>query len=497
MTNTQSGPPLTTPGTVNRARYPTSQGERIFGTRQLLLLFAAYSAATWTLLFGGDLPSVGTPEMGLVSYGAGYIVGLIPVALATAVMSARYGIDTIDVTKPTFGIRGFYFPLVVVFGSTLAWTYLLTSMGAASTSQALSTMSGRHGSFPLWVTALIGILILGICWFGATSGARFFERMGKWSAPSLFVLVAILFIILVAKFGLGGIWNVRANDPLSDSSWVNFLYGFEWGVAAALAWWGPLGTFARFAKRPTQIIPSTVWGIGIIGGVLVAVPAAYAAAKTGTPDPTEWIPQIAHAAIAVVGLLFILLANITSVVSLLYVASVQLSQFPFFRRFNRRTLVTIFIVPGIYFALNPHLLVDNVMSVLTYSGYSLAGITMVGFVDIYLLRRKCIDIRAIFDERAGKEKYWFWGGINWIAVIVAGGAYVVAVFWILNPVTLEYNFPFKLMGASVPTMLGAGIIYYGLIRLIATRKGVGGYGVDQQFERRNILKTREPTDESV
>lgn len=465
-------------------RFPAQPAQRIFSTRQLTLIFTAYSAATWTLLFGGYLPYVGTAEMGLLAYGVGYIVGLVPIALSTAVICARYGIETLDAVKPTFGVRGFYVPLIISVCTLTTWGYLLTSMGAVSTGRALATMGGREDNLPVPVLAVIGIGILLVCWFGATRGAAFFERSARWASPALIALSVAMFVILVAKFGFGGLWNQPVEEPLSGSQWLNFVYGFEWGFAAALAWWPTLGALARFAQTPRAVLPSSIWGIGVIGGTVIAIPAAYASMKVGDPDPSAWIPSIAGNSLAIIGLTFILLANVTSVVMILYVMSLQLGQLPYLRNLSQGVLVMLLVIPGVWFATRPYFLLENVMTVLTYTGYAVAGIAAVTIVDFFILRRSQIDVRAVFDEQLGHEKYGYWGGVNWVAIVVVAVAFWFETQYLLDPISLEYRQPFAIMGASIPTMLGAGLLYYVVMRFLVVPRGIGDYPGSQPPEAR-------------
>lgn len=492
MSTQDSSGVAATQASTYRNRFPAGPAQRIFSTRQLTLIFTAYSAATWTLLFGGYLPYVGTAEMGLLAYGVGYIVGLVPIVLSTAIISARYGIETLDAVKPTFGTRGFYVPLIISVLTLTTWGYLLTSMGAVSTGRALATLGGREDNLPLPALAVIGVGILLVCWFGATRGAAFFDRSARWASPALIVLSLAMFVILVAKFGFGGLWNQPVEEPLSGSQWLNFIYGFEWGFAAALAWWPTLGALSRFAQSPRVVMPSSIWGIGVIGGTAIAIPAAYASMKVGDPDPSTWIPAIAGDSLAVIGLAFILLANVTSVVMIFYVMSLQLGQLPYLRNLRQGILIMLLVLPGVWFATRPYFLLENVMTVLTYTGYAFAGIAAVTIVDFFVLRRSHIDVRAIFDEELGKQKYGYWGGVNWVALVIVGMAFWFETQWLLDPISLEYRGPFAIVGASIPTMLGAGLLYYLVMKYLVLPRGIGdfpGSQPDSAPERRRDATT--------
>ena len=104
------------------------------------------------------------------------------------------------------------------------------------------------------------------------------------------------------------------------------------------------------------------------------------------------------------------------------------------------------------------------------------GITGVTFVDYFILRKENLTPAHLF-MRAPHTQYWFWGGVNWVAVIVSllsVGLYL----YLYNPVTTAMH-PFAhLAGAGIPTMVAAGVVYYVAMILFVIPSGRGGYGGD-------------------
>jgi NCS1 family nucleobase:cation symporter-1 len=89
------------------------------------------------------------------------------------------------------------------------------------------------------------------------------------------------------------------------------------------------------------------------------------------------------------------------------------------------------------------------------------------------VRRRRIDIRAIFD-RSPSGRYYFWAGINpaaVVAMIVGCSAYI----YLLNPITYESHGPFRFVTASLPATLLAAVAYVAVTRLIVIPAGRGGY----------------------
>src|SRR5689334_19701030 len=88
-------------------RLPTLHSERIYDRYATFLwTCTAFSAATWAFLIGGYLPYVGNTKVGVLGYLAGVIVGMVIVTLASGLASNRYGVDTTDAAKASYGVRG-------------------------------------------------------------------------------------------------------------------------------------------------------------------------------------------------------------------------------------------------------------------------------------------------------------------------------------------------------------------------------------------------------
>jgi cytosine/uracil/thiamine/allantoin permease len=109
------------------------------------------------------------------------------------------------------------------------------------------------------------------------------------------------------------------------------------------------------------------------------------------------------------------------------------------------------------------------MVLLAYGGVIFAGITAVLFVDYFILRRQRVVVAHLFAS-PGQGLYWFRGGANWIGllVIVVASAVYLALF---DPFTLRVSGIFRWFGASIPALVLAGGLYYGLMKAFVVRRG--------------------------
>jgi NCS1 family nucleobase:cation symporter-1 len=121
----------------------------------------------------------------------------------------------------------------------------------------------------------------------------------------------------------------------------------------------------------------------------------------------------------------------------------------------------------------PGALYDNYFMFIAWVSLVLAPLCGVHFVDFFLLRRRTLHVRGLY-EADGVSRYSFWRGVNPFAfVAVAAGA--LTYYLLLNPLTYESATLFRYTSASVPAFVVAGALHYAFTRLIVMPAGKGGY----------------------
>jgi nucleobase:cation symporter-1, NCS1 family len=121
----------------------------------------------------------------------------------------------------------------------------------------------------------------------------------------------------------------------------------------------------------------------------------------------------------------------------------------------------------------PDLFFTHFNTFIAVIGISMAPLCGIQIVDYYALRKRRIDIRAIYDGAPG-GRYRFWGGFNpaaVVAMLVGFGVYT----YLLNPLTYASRWPYQYLTASLPTALGAGVAYWLIARLVVIPARRGGY----------------------
>jgi NCS1 family nucleobase:cation symporter-1 len=133
------------------------------------------------------------------------------------------------------------------------------------------------------------------------------------------------------------------------------------------------------------------------------------------------------------------------------------------------TIMPIALVGG----LMPNWVFEHFGTLLAAAGVAFAPLCGIQIVDYYVLRRRKLDVRAIYT-RSPDGAYHYWNGIN-PAAIIAQAIGCATYIYLLNPVTYESHGPYRFVTASLPAALAAAVIYAAVTKLVVIPAGWGGY----------------------
>ena len=122
----------------------------------------------------------------------------------------------------------------------------------------------------------------------------------------------------------------------------------------------------------------------------------------------------------------------------------------------------------------PELFFARFGAFLAFIGVGFAPLCGIQIADYYVLRRRHIDIRGIYD-RSSSGAYAFWAGFNPVALIALGLGCAVYIY-LLNPLSYESHGPYRFLTASLPAAFASGLLYVVLTRSFVVPAGRGGYG---------------------
>jgi NCS1 family nucleobase:cation symporter-1 len=289
------------------------------------------------------------------------------------------------------------------------------------------------------------------------------------------VVTGVLLAILLHRYGPTVLWtsNIPASQTLTQNHPLGFAYAVEFGVSNAFSWWPVMGGLTRLVKRRRHVLGPVIVGGGVLGAAFISAVGAISAARVGSTDPTHWMLAIGGARLGTAMLAFFLITGIVTMVLLVYLAAVASQQLRRLSRLPWDLLLLLILVPGIYFAFRTAWVLQVVMTWLSYNGVMFEGIIGILIVDYLILRRQALDARHLFT-RSPAGKYWYWGGVNWVAVgVVVASVPIYLAFY--NPMTYRVAPAFRYLGAALPTMLLAALIYLGLTFLLVRPAGKGAY----------------------
>jgi NCS1 family nucleobase:cation symporter-1 len=268
--------------------------------------------------------------------------------------------------------------------------------------------------------------------------------------------------------------QIEAAEALApfDGTRLNFMIAVELNVAAGLGWWPVMGNLSRLTKSARAATWPNLLGIGAAAALGETV-GLIAALTLGSDDPTVWSIPIAGSAFGAGILIFIALANITSIVAFVYSSALAARQAggALFARMPFPYLAALVLLPGAIGVFFPDQIYDNFFRFLAWTALAFAPLAGVALID-YLLRRGVIDVRSLYSA-PGEGIYGYWRGIN-IAAMLALLIGAIVYVMLLNPLTLEAHGPFAFITASIPSCIAAGGVY-ALLMLGLRPKGQGSF----------------------
>jgi len=433
-------------------RMPLLPGEREYGSAGAHATCFAFAIATWCFLVGGYTAELVGAVQGVVCLLAGNLIGVFLTTMPLSLGCQRYGLEQIDFCKPAFGQRGARVILVFYLINMIGWSGLILVMfgnGIRNIAEALGYQPGG------WIVGAGVALGLGLSYWIVTRGVHLLNVSNAIITPCLVVLIGYIVWVLFREHG----WQAIASAPPLDPGprpWLNYLIAFELGVANGISWWGGIGFIARNTRTPRISVYPQILQLGLSGGVVACV-ALFSALVVKSEDPTEWMVPIGGVGMGVVALVFVVLANVTSVAVSFYASGLALRHVPAFRALSWQRVIGLLIVLCLPFVFWPEELYGQGDAFLAYNGTMYAPISGILFADYFLVRRQRLCLWSIFDDHPSRA-YHYSRGFHWpaLACVVLGQA---VYLWLFNPITSETHPLFQLLPASLAACIVPAVLY--------------------------------------
>ena len=460
---------------AERGDTPLLPSERVWGFWGFAYANSALAVATWVFLIGGATALFVGPLQGIAAIIIGNIIGVVLAASSTCLPCGKYGVEQFTFLRSMFGLNGsrlVYFLSVVVL--TMGWLAVLGLMCGRALDNLETLVQQRQPGADGWLVTAGALLAIVLAALVAMRGPDMIRRLSAVIAPSLILIMLALMYFISRRYSLDELLAMPPLQPPFENPHVNFMVAVEINIAAGFSWWPYIGNLSRLcSNQRTAFWPNLV---GIFGAASLGESVSLFAATTlGSSDPTAWMRLAGGMGFGIIALSFLALANLTGMVNILYTAVIGLRQLAGerLRSVGWGVLIALFcIIPVVIVVLLPGIY-DGFFIFLVWTSALNSALAGIGIADYFFLRKQRLNLRHIYAEQS-VSPLRYCKGFNPIALValVAGFAVYVVVF---NPQTLAHTDFFTFATASLPSCLLAGLVHYGLTRLLAARLGWGGY----------------------
>jgi putative hydroxymethylpyrimidine transporter CytX len=426
--------------------------ERNLGGWDFFLLWAGAAISLAEIWAGSLMVPLGL-GLGLWAILLGHLIGNTPFALG-GLMGSRWGIPSMVSVRPSFGIRGSYFPAALNVIQLIGWTAVMLIV-CGQAADAISKFYG-FSNLNLWII-LSGVITT--LW--AVVGHRFWKWLQRISVLVLLILCIVLTYIVFQEYG----WGMLSQIPRKKD--FPFMVGMDLVIAMPISWLPLVSDYSRFATDLKRNFWGTWIGYFIVSSWMYLI-GLMATLATQSPDPSGVVMNLMlKFGWAIPALIIVLFSTFTT--TFLDIYSTAISGLNIFPKLGERTGIWIGGILGIIVAIIfPTLL--NYEHFLLFIGAMFCPLFGIVLVDYFLIRRGVIDLEDLY-KREGK--YWFSKGINPLAIIawaIGFGIYLGFSPMLMEKVLqVKAAFPWPL-GSSLPSMILAGLIYWFLRKQIAVYK---------------------------
>jgi NCS1 family nucleobase:cation symporter-1 len=398
------------------------------------VLWGSLGAGLLVMLAGTLL----VPGLGLGAALAAIVVGTLLgniLLLVPAVIGSDHGVPTMVALRPTLGIRGSYLPSFVNVVQLVGWTAFELIIMATAASAITERLFGIS-VYGLWLLAL-ALLCTALAIGGPLVVVRaWLETFGIWL---LLATTAYLTYYLLNNYGLGVLMAQPGEGDLPFPLAVDLV------VALPLSWLPLAADYNRFARSTRAASLGTYLGFFVTNIWFFAL-GAVAVLALQTQD---LIASIMALTIGGVALIIILVDETDNTFADIYSAAVSTRNF--LSGISHWKLATFFGVAGFIVAIL--LPIERYETFLLLLGSVFAPLFGVVAVDYLLLRRRHLDVQALYDKSGA---YGYHKGFNGYALF----CWVIGVAIYQGIANL-----YPSIGASLPSFVLAGAIYLGLAQL--------------------------------
>lgn len=424
---------------------PVSQNHRVLRSIDLAVFWTSLGTGLLVYQAGALLvPSLDFLTSFIVIT-VGTLIGSLPLALA-GMIGGRSGVPSMVSLRPSFGLRGSYFPTWLNVVQLIGWGTLEIAVMAKAGDLISSTAAG-FSAYWIWVIVFTPFTILMGIGGPLLVVKQWLERFAFWL---LYGSAAWVTFWALQNGGLSRVMNAKAEGGLP------LLLALDLVIAMPLSWMPLAADYNRFATTPKRGFLGTYVGF-VAGNISGYTIGSILILATGSADI---IGSFGYLFLGAPALLLILVYELDNCFADVYSAAVSVqNNLPKLKQW-----ILILLIGGLCANLALFIDIENYIWFLLWIGATFSPIFGVVLSYYYILAKQRVDVEQLYTKGG---IYWYSKGVNIAAIASWAAGFVV---YILITTYLSW------LGATIPSMLTAAAVNIALARLQRRVQAVGRLG---------------------
>jgi nucleobase:cation symporter-1, NCS1 family len=414
---------------------PVPDKHKMLGGLDYFILWSSLGVGLLVLSAGSFLSEASFLDA-ILAIIVGSAAGSILLALAGKIGS-DHGIPSLITMRPAFGIRGSYLPAILNILQLVGWTTFEIMILA----RAAEMLAGSILPYYFWA-AIFGVLValLGIA--GPLNVVR--KWIGKFAVWIAYGTSAIIIINLINSADIAALMS-------SPGEGLSFFSALDLVIAMPVSWMPLVADYNRFSKKSK----SAVWGT-FIGFTMTNILFYFGGFLLGTSDIIAIMVAIQAMFFGFLMLLLIV-DEADNAFADVYSASVSMQDI--FPKISQKYLIVGFTALSAILAMVVS--VDQYEVFLLLIGATFVPLFGVVLTDYYILKRQKYTKQMLYSCQNRL-------GIGGPAII----AWTLGALlnYILSPLSPIYMPQLPAIGATIPSLAAASIVYVAITMVLQERK---------------------------
>jgi len=409
---------------------PVQDKHRTLGGLDYFILWS--SLGVGLLVFSaGSLLSAASFIDAILAIIVGSAAGSILLALAGKIGS-DHGIPSLITMRPSFGIRGSYLPAILNIMQLVGWTTFEIMIMA----RAAEMLAGSMVPYYFWA-AIFGALVALLGITGPLNVVR--KWIGKFAVWIAYGTSAIIIINLISSADVAALIS-------SPGEGMSFFSALDLVIAMPISWLPLVADYNRFAKKSR----SALWGT-FIGFTMTNILFYFGGVLLGTSDVIAIIVAIQP---MFFGFLMLLLVVDEADNAFADVYSAAVSAQDIFSKISQKHLIVGFTTLSAILAM--------VVSIQQYEVFLL----LIGAIFVPLFGVVLTDYYVVKKRKYTEQMFYLrQNKLGIAAPAIIAWALGAAINYILSPLSPIYIPQLPAIGATIPSLAAASLIYLAIVRL--------------------------------